>query len=528
MAVLLYQLFIIGTLLLTRMLAPQRLQAASFIWTALTVINLFWPPLIALQLLVIWITFALIKPAEPVPGKLSPPSRSPAAENGVPPGRDDNRPLDPGPLARAGNILNDLGDYVTLQQAVQTATSSVLNACDTERFYIETAMAEADRQLVLEQTRSKDNGFNTLYEQNHARIGEMLRQGALRKGKDEKSPVRTVCADFSFPPPTGDEKNDQAIQRELTAAAQAYSALLESVVTRLQKPGLRKVFEEKMRGWHCEDILARIQCFEAGSEWRYAADIEKGRLALEQPPSQAAPRPDFKFVFRAAPVVNGRAATIPPDALSDQKRRREIEAASTALHIPLLAHFTRARNLASIMERGLCSVAKAWDTGIEPHVNDVLRLDGRPEAISLSIAFPNYKMFYSYRQTSPADDWVVLLIDPAVLWEKNCGFCQRNAADHRIRDLPLPDIMNAGAFRGMFDTVEGVATRQEQRLMQFDPTDPQAEVLVFQTIEPGFIKGIAFDDHHVQAACAPFLGDRQWKVFERDTGPFGSRGYRRA
>ena len=213
------------------------------------------------------------------------------------------------------------------------------------------------------------------------------------------------------------------------------------------------------------------------------------------------------------------------DRPAKYKSQHEIKAIAADLKIPLLAHFTRVSNLASILEHGLLSTEEARALSVVPHANDLQRLDRHPDAISLSIAFPNYKMFYQCRQKYPREDWVVLIIDPAVLWTKRCGFYQRNAADHRVRDFTLARVIRASAFRSMFDPVEGVPTRQEQRLKDFEPTDPQAEILVFDAIGPESIEGIAFESHAVHDACAHLMGDRKWKVYSPGAGLFGSRGY---
>ncbi|MCC8392510.1 DUF4433 domain-containing protein [Paraburkholderia sp. MMS20-SJTR3] len=193
----------------------------------------------------------------------------------------------------------------------------------------------------------------------------------------------------------------------------------------------------------------------------------------------------------------------------------------------MLAHFTRASNLESILTHGLCSVTKAAEIGIAPNINDEQRLDGRRAGASLSIGFPNHKMFFKYRQMNPQERWVVLGINSAVLWEKNCGFCQRNAADHRIRALPLASLTGVAAFRGMFDQLDDLPSRAEQNLQAFDPTDPQAEVLVFDVIEPQYIEAVAFDSHELKNAFSASLGDRYAEVFGAETGPFASRGYYR-
>ena len=41
----------------------------------------------------------------------------------------------------------------------------------------------------------------------------------------------------------------------------------------------------------------------------------------------------------------------------------------------------------------------------------------------------------------------------------------------------------------MFEEIDGLPARSEERLKSFDPTDVQAEVLVFDVIEPAYITG---------------------------------------
>jgi hypothetical protein len=207
--------------------------------------------------------------------------------------------------------------------------------------------------------------------------------------------------------------------------------------------------------------------------------------------------------------------------------KQQIEFAACLLAIPLLAHFTRACNLASILEHGLCSIDRAKELGIEPHKNDLLRLDGRFDAISLSIAFPNHRMFFKYREKDPSENWAVMLIESAVLWRKKCAFYQRNAADHRIRARPLSDLMSVNAFSSMFEEIDDVPSRQIQGLFDYDPTDSQAEVLVFEPIEPNLIAGVAFDSAQVARAHSRLRGDRHWEVFSQNKGPFSSRDFAR-
>lgn len=204
--------------------------------------------------------------------------------------------------------------------------------------------------------------------------------------------------------------------------------------------------------------------------------------------------------------------------------RPEIQAYSQERAIPYLVHFTRLTNLASILQHGLCPVSDHGTLRTRPVINDELRLDGHLDGTSLSIGFPNYQMFYKYRQV-PNSEWVVLGIDSSVLWTKDCGFCQRNAATNEIAQQPLDNLRTLAAFQGMFDEIEGLNTRQQQRLKSSDPTDPQAEVLVFDKIEPELILGVAFNSRLARDNHAGICGNRQLVVESPTGGLFAARTF---
>ena len=158
--------------------------------------------------------------------------------------------------------------------------------------------------------------------------------------------------------------------------------------------------------------------------------------------------------------------------------------------IPHLVHFTRCENLPSIFRHGLQSVAGCNTAGIKSVRNDDQRLDNAPEGTSPSVGFPNYRIFYKYRQLAAEADWAVLLLSPEILWSKNCGFFRLNAADHRMRDRPREEMTTPHAFREMFDT-PGAA--RPAWLRPCDPTNSQAEVMVYERIEPSLIQAVAFE-----------------------------------
>lgn len=187
----------------------------------------------------------------------------------------------------------------------------------------------------------------------------------------------------------------------------------------------------------------------------------------------------------AARDLNGPSAIVPtPQRIAD------LRALTEALQIPHLVHFTRCENLPSIMRHGLCSVAVCGVARIPAIRNDDMRLDGALDGISLSIAFPNYRMFYKYRKLAPEADWAVLILSPEILWTKSCGFFWLNAADHRMRDIPREEMMTTHAFRKMFET-SGVT--RDALLRSYDPSDSQAEVMVYERIEPSLIAAVGFE-----------------------------------
>lgn len=207
--------------------------------------------------------------------------------------------------------------------------------------------------------------------------------------------------------------------------------------------------------------------------------------------------------------------------------RQAIQAHAIGMQVPYLVHFTRAVNLPSIMAHGLYPVGRTHEIGVVPAINDQLRLDGHRDGTSVSIAFPNSQMFFKYRRDCEGVDWAVLVLQPATLWMKDCAFCVHNAADARISRQPLHVLKTPQAFAGMFNEVDGLPSREEQKLKTFDPTDVQAEVLVFDVIEPPFIAAAIFETSAARNAYATHLGDRKTYLHANNKGMFASRRYAR-
>lgn len=178
------------------------------------------------------------------------------------------------------------------------------------------------------------------------------------------------------------------------------------------------------------------------------------------------------------------------------KNQREIKKFIESRGIKALIHFTHIKNLDSILEKGLLSKKFLIDQNMEYKYNDKHRIEGKPHAICLSISYPNYKMFYKYR-CQEEGEWCVLALDPSILYEKDCLFCISNAAS--TSELKRSDALksNVSGLKKLF--YDPNLHRVKVNMPDHYTTDPQAEVLVLNPIEPRYIRAIYFDRKHKEA-----------------------------
>lgn len=162
--------------------------------------------------------------------------------------------------------------------------------------------------------------------------------------------------------------------------------------------------------------------------------------------------------------------------------------------IKRLVHFTSVNNLTSIFNHGLLPISTLSERGIGYYYNDQYRIDNCLDASCLSISRPNYGLLTSCKiNCKPGIDWVILVVKKEVLWRKDCAFCTENAASNKVRKVPVSERKGPKAFDQLFHEYEGKPLRRELRLKRAETTHPQAEVLVFDTIEPLLIKGVIFE-----------------------------------
>lgn len=416
---------------------------------------------------------------------------------------------------------------------------------------IEKALEMARPRLEIERKKMKDPRFAALYDANLSKARERVKivSATLNDATLRPALQSIECGDLTVVPRHPDARVQDGIREKIESEVASYAALLSTLVRTLNEPGMKPAFERSLTELKAADLLLRISAFgESGVNWRNPADLRASPTREDDAPAVRAVAP-FGLVT-LAPVakqleppadaavkpVLGAVTTATPDPmalgriLTSKRDRRELladelEVAAKKRGIRQLVHFTYAANLESVLAHGLCSVTEARLFGFNPKVNDKQRLDGHPWSISLSIASPNHKMFYKYRMLGEHEDWVVLLINRAVLWKKDCAFYPRNAADHRMRELPSAGQKTMLAFESMYESLEGVPSREAQHLNAFDPTDSQAEVLVFDRIEPGMIEGVAFDNAALRARSGHLLGTREARIYPKGRGLFGAREF---
>ena len=166
--------------------------------------------------------------------------------------------------------------------------------------------------------------------------------------------------------------------------------------------------------------------------------------------------------------------------------------ASKFLHtrnVQYFVHFTKVKNIDSIMNNGICSINELCAKNIEYFGNDDVRLDGHKDAVSLSISFPNYKNFYYLRQIKGiTDEYCIIGINAEKVLQLNCAFFPTNAASSTCRNLKWTDMSTENALEALFTD-----RNRDKTIPDFYSTDPQAEVMVKDRIPPDYIEWIAFE-----------------------------------
>ncbi|MGX2970404.1 DarT ssDNA thymidine ADP-ribosyltransferase family protein [Ursidibacter sp. B-7004-1] len=177
--------------------------------------------------------------------------------------------------------------------------------------------------------------------------------------------------------------------------------------------------------------------------------------------------------------------------------QQEINDVLRAREIKWLCHFTPRKNLKNIRENGL-KLRNNLD--FDAVITDHSRYDRYSNAICLSISKPNKWMFQNKKEQG--FDLCLLLINPAVLYQKKCIFYPHNAATACYRNIDLEQLTGSSSLENLFTNPinyqkSGLAPQSIWRyewLKQCETTSDQAEVQCLENIEPNYINYIIEDN----------------------------------
>lgn len=164
--------------------------------------------------------------------------------------------------------------------------------------------------------------------------------------------------------------------------------------------------------------------------------------------------------------------------------------------IDRLIHFTSKENLDFIWKYGILSKKELNRRQIKHDINDTLRLDQKPDYISLSVQSPNCYLLNAYKQKYPNKKYVAILLDPSLLYRitnkdktklANRIYCNHNAAGASTKksyddiDIMFEDCVIIRKFNTTW------SFNRNEYMDINEPTDKQAEILFGERIDPSYI-----------------------------------------
>lgn len=193
------------------------------------------------------------------------------------------------------------------------------------------------------------------------------------------------------------------------------------------------------------------------------------------------------------------------------RRTNVIQQEIEARKIPYLLHFTVAENIPTIVKHGLISregILSHSDPAMRHALaSDGSRLDGRDDAISVSLPAFWWEMFAAKRDRGPDHHWVFLALDPAIMWRLECHFFPDGAGRDSKKYGARPGTTTA--FLEMFDdidpygrTMPEASFRRSHYLPDCFPSFPPTEIQVLEPIQTEWIMGSFFLDDDCEAFLA--------------------------
>ena len=179
------------------------------------------------------------------------------------------------------------------------------------------------------------------------------------------------------------------------------------------------------------------------------------------------------------------------------KKKDEILEIIKQRNITQLIHFTNKKNINSIIKNGLLNNDELKRRGLDYISNDPERREKWTYAISLSITNKNSDLYdaFKYRQKLSDNDFTIIKINPMVIVEHECFFCDTNAASHtfnhyRDNEDEIGILKSSLMFKQMFKKVvikhmynsSGKIIRSKQK--PNETTCPGAEICLIGNIPP--------------------------------------------
>ncbi len=192
----------------------------------------------------------------------------------------------------------------------------------------------------------------------------------------------------------------QDLKSQLLALVESYwNSSASKLPVWLEKVTVDLIGEVKFAEWKDTRngrILEQKQAEEKKleEEKKKAEEARRARLELERILEEESKKRDAERLVRFRSEQDLVSARENAERLVN---RQKIKAFCNKRGITTVIHFTRVENLANILAYGLLSRSELDSRDIEYVFNDWQRIDRYPNAISTSISFPNYKMFYRYR-----------------------------------------------------------------------------------------------------------------------------------
>lgn len=162
-------------------------------------------------------------------------------------------------------------------------------------------------------------------------------------------------------------------------------------------------------------------------------------------------------------------------------------------NIKYLLHFTDNSNIKSIENHGLLSIKELTKRNIIFKQNDLERIDGMIDYISLSITNPNNFIYRHYKRSGRVKNTSVVFIDASILYmemQQSRYYCDRNAAASTCqKGNTLDDFYNLFKEEMNYKTTSNAFTYNRKLDFRNDneTTDPQAEILFSNYIDKKYI-----------------------------------------